>query len=103
ETNDPQTGLNSVVQDATRHDANAKTLLGVTIPAGNTIDQDYAAVVDATLQNRQVAEYVSKKLFEYFCYESPPQSLIDTMAGQLRGSNYDLAPVLKSLFLSEAF
>jgi uncharacterized protein (DUF1800 family) len=103
ETADAQTGLNSVVQNASRHDTAAKTFFGVTIPAGQTIDQDYASVVDITLANRPVAEYVGKKLFEFFCYENPPQSVIDAMAGQIRGANYELAPVLKSLFLSEAF
>ncbi len=102
ERSDPVAGLNDVVLDLTRHDAGAKTILGQTIAAQNTTD-DYAAVVDITLQQGKVAEFITTKLFEYFCYESPPQTLVDTMAANLRGANYELTPFLKSLFTSEAF
>ena len=100
---DDATGLENIVLDlAGRHDPNAKTFLGATIPAQNVTD-DYAQVVDITLQRGQVAEYITRKLFEYFCYENPPQALIDTMAANLRGGNYEIAPFLKALFRSEAF
>ena len=99
---DDVTGLQNIVLDLNRHDPNSKTFLGVTISGQNTTD-DYAQVVDTTLQRGQVAEYVTKKLFEYFCYESPPQALVDTMAANLRAGNYEIAPFLKALFRSEAF
>ena len=99
---DDVTGLNNIVFDLNRHDVNDKTFLGVTIPGQNTTD-DYAQVVDITLDRGDVAEFVTKKLFEYFVYENPPQSLVDTMAANLRGGNWEIAPFLKALFRSEAF
>jgi hypothetical protein len=89
------------------HDPNSKTFLGTTIPGQNVTD-DYASVVDTTLANGSVAEYLTKKIFEYFCYEDPPQSLVDAMAAVLRAPGgadnpWDLKPFLKSLFTSEAF
>lgn len=102
ETYDSATGLNHVVLDLTRHDVNAKSFFGVTIPGQNVTD-DYQAVVDITIENRPVAEFVTKKLFEYFCYEAPPQSLVDDMAANLRAANYEIAPFLRALFRSEAF
>jgi uncharacterized protein (DUF1800 family) len=99
---DDATGLNNIVFDLNRHDATGKTFLGVSIPGQNVTD-DYAQVVDVTLQRGQVAEFVTRKLFEYFCYENPPQSLVDTMAANLRGGNWELAPFLRALFRSEAF
>ena len=99
---DDVTGLQNIVLDLNRHDPNSKTFLGVTIPGQNVTD-DFAQVVDTTLQRGKVAEFVTKKLFEYFCYEKPPQELVDTMAANLRAANWELAPFLKALFKSEAF
>jgi len=91
-----------VLDLAARHDAGSKTILGQTIVGQNATD-DYAQVVDITMQQGKVAEHITKKLFEYFCYENPPQSLVDTMAAELRNDGYELTPFLKSLFTSEAF
>jgi uncharacterized protein (DUF1800 family) len=100
---DSVTGLQNVVLDLpARHDVGSKTILGRTIPGQNVTD-DYAAVIDITLEERDVAEFITKKLFEYFVYENPPQSLVDTMAAELRAQNYELTPFLRSLFASEAF
>jgi len=103
ESYDSVSGLQNAVLDLPgRHDPGSKTILGQTI-LGQTATDDYAQVVDITLQHGKVAEYITKKLFEYFCYENPPQALVDTMAAQLRTQNYELTPFLKSLFTSEAF
>jgi len=88
--------------DPNRHDTGSKTILGTTIP-GQSLTDDYAAVVDITLANRPVAEYLTRKLFEDFCYAGPPQSLVDSMAATLRGANWELKPFLKALLRSEAF
>ena len=84
------------------HDAGSKTFLGTTIPGQNLTD-DYGKVVDTTLANRPVAEFVVKKIFEHFCYEGPPQALVDDMAKALRDAGWELKPFLKDLFRSEAF
>jgi uncharacterized protein (DUF1800 family) len=88
--------------DPNLHDTGPKTFFGTTIPGQNAGD-DYAAVVDITLANRPVAEFVTRKIFEFFCYEQPPDALVAVMAADLRGANYELAPFLKDLFRSEAF
>jgi uncharacterized protein (DUF1800 family) len=84
------------------HEPGPKTILGVTIPGQNAGD-DFAAVVDITLSQRPVDRYVARKVFEFFCYEGPPDSLVDAMAARLRGAGWELKPFLKDLFLSEAF
>jgi uncharacterized protein (DUF1800 family) len=84
------------------HDSGPKTFFGVTIPGQNTGD-DFAAVVDITLAQRPVDRFVTKKIFEFFCYEAPPESLVDAMAADLRGSGWELKPFLRNLFRSEAF
>lgn len=88
--------------DPNLHDTGPKTFFGQTIPGQNVTD-DFAAVVDITLAHRPVAEFITKKIFEYFCYVDPPQALVDEMAAALRASDWELQPFLRSLFLSEAF
>lgn len=99
---DATTGQAFTQFDTNRHDTGPKTVLGVVIPGQNVTD-DYQAVVDITIDNRPVAEFVSKKLFEYFCYRGPTSVPTDAMAALLRGNGYELKPLLKALFKSEAF
>lgn len=96
------TGLYYFEFSTSLHDTGSKTFFGATIPGQNVTD-DYAAVVDISLANRPVAEFLTRKIFEYFCYEDPPQALVDTMAASLRDGNWELKPFFKDLFRSEAF
>ncbi len=101
-TLDEDTGLRGIVFDEGRHDPEDKTVLGVLIPGQNEQD-DYAAVVDITFDQGQVAEWFARSLLKTFCYENPPQENIDELARALRNADYELKPVLKRLFRSEAF
>jgi uncharacterized protein (DUF1800 family) len=101
-TLDQDTGLRGVVFDPERHDTEDKVVFGATIPGQDQTD-DYQAMVDATFDNRPAAEWFARSLLAYFCYEDPPQSVIDQLAQLLRDSDYELRPVLRRLFLSEAF
>ncbi|MCE9638457.1 MAG: DUF1800 family protein [Planctomycetes bacterium] len=102
QTTDPTTGLVSMVFDPTRHDSRNKTVLGFTI-GGQPVTDDYQAMVDLTLDHAAVAEFITTKLFEHFCYEKPPATLVADMAAYLRSQNYELAPFLRALLRSEAF
>src|SRR5690606_22239367 len=75
---DGLTGLQFVEFDVDRHDPGAKSFLGGTVPAQNAGD-DYAAVVDLTLANRPVAEFITKRLFEHFARRSPSPALVTEM------------------------
>lgn len=85
-----------------KHEPGAKVPLGVVLP-GQSLTDDYQAIVDITLENRPVAEYVCTRIAEWFCYPNPPKSLVDALAKKLRDSNYELAPVFQTLFKSQAF
>jgi len=84
------------------HDTGPKTFFGVTIPGQNQGD-DFAAVVDITLAQRPVDRFITRKIFEHFCYDAPPEALVDAMAADLRGAGWELKPFLRNLFRSEAF
>jgi uncharacterized protein (DUF1800 family) len=99
---DATTGQSFVEFDPNRHDAGSKTIFGVTIPGQSRTD-DYQAVVDLTVDHRPVAEFVSRKIFEHFCHEDPSDAVVDAMAAILRANDYELSPLLATLFKSEAF
>jgi uncharacterized protein (DUF1800 family) len=91
--------------DPNRHDTTNKTIFGQTVTgrSGSTAYLEYQDVVNLTFDNRPVAEFFAKKLFEYFCYKNPPQAVIDQLAAQLRSNNYDVKPTIKTLLMSNAF
>jgi len=91
--------------DANRHHVGNKTFFGQTITGKTGVagQQEYDEVVDITFDNRPVAEFMVKRLWEYFCYESPSQEIIDMLAAQLRTANYEIKPVLRTILLSKAF
>ncbi len=91
-----------VTFETSLHDAGPKTFFGQTIAAQNVTD-DYQRVVDITVDNRPVAEFISKKLYQYFCNANPTTIPTDAMAALLRTNGYELKPLLKALFKSEAF
>ncbi len=99
---DANTGLLDVAFDTSRHDPGDKTVFGVTIPGQNTTD-DYAAVVDLTLSQRDVAGWIALSLLRYFCMDAPAPELVDQLAKVLKDGGWELAPALRALFLSEAF
>jgi uncharacterized protein (DUF1800 family) len=99
---DEDTKLRTIEFDPDRRDTGDKTFFGRTIPGQNDHD-DFEAVVDITLEERPVAEFICGKLFAYFCYEDPPTELVDELAAELRAKNWELRPVLRKLLTSEAF
>jgi hypothetical protein len=99
---DSTTNLNYMQFDTGRHDAGAKTFLGTTIPGQNATD-DFEAVVDATLANRDVETFFARKILERWCTPNPPDELVEALAAHLRSSGWDLADTFRTLFRSEAF
>ena len=85
-----------------RHDTGDKTFFGQTIPGQNVTD-DFEAVVDITFDQRNPEHFIARKLVEWFAMEDPPQELVDQLATQFRNDAFEIAPLLKTLFTSEAF
>ncbi len=110
---DSNTGLNFIEFDPNRHDHDAKTVLGQTIPAqtaGAGETDDYEAMVDIVLTTNEastgvsrVGQWIVRSLLEYFCYADPDPVVINELANDLRDGGWELKPVLMKLFQSEAF
>jgi uncharacterized protein (DUF1800 family) len=92
------------------HDNGGKTILG---KDGNMDGDDF---VKAILEQRACASYITRKLYNFFVGDVPPderggekgldsaqRSVLQEMASTLLAGKYEVKPVLRKLFLSEHF
>jgi uncharacterized protein (DUF1800 family) len=92
------------------HDGGAKTILG---KKGNLDGDDF---VRAILEQKACSQYLSRRLYGFFCADLPPderggdklasndqRAMIRILSDTLRESRYELKPTLRRLFLSEHF
>ena len=82
-----------------RHDFGDKVLLGQHIK-GSGFDEIEQAV-DLITRQPACAQFISRKLAEYFVADKPPQALVDRMARTFRRSDGDIAKVMRTLFESK--
>ena len=79
------------------HDAGRKTFMGRT---GNFDGTD---IIDIILKQKQASKFICRKLWEFFAYSEPEPEVVTGLAYLLRRRNYELKPVLKTMFKSKAF
>ena len=95
------TGWNSddltFVVHAARHDDGAKTVLGRT---GNF---NGVEVIDIIMAQPATADFIAGKLFRYFVREDPDPALQAELGAILRAADYQLKPLLRTMFLSRDF
>ena len=98
-------GMNWIEFQESRQDQLIKNILGVQLPGRSGPDAflHYRDVVEHTLRYGKVAEFVARKLFSYFCYPNPPQSVVNDLAAVLRANDWELKPMLKRMLTSKAF
>ena len=84
------------------HDQGAKTVLGVTIPAGGGID-DGLKVIDILAHSPATAKFISKSLATRFVSDTPSDALVTRMAATFTATSGDLRAVLKTMFNSPEF
>ncbi|MBK8266874.1 MAG: DUF1800 domain-containing protein [Planctomycetes bacterium] len=92
---DQQTG--EAIYRANQHDFGVKTFLG------KTGDLQPADIIDAILEQPATAEYIARKFWSYFAYADPDDAIIKALGGVLRDNKYELKPMLRTMFMSEAF
>ena len=80
-----------------QHDWDEKTFLGET---GNFNGED---IVDIIVRQPACAQFVAKRLHNYFVSDVPDQEAIDELAEAYMGSQYDIRAVMRTLFMSKAF
>lgn len=101
---DPTTNLRVLEFDGARKDVGAKVLFGdVILQSRGLAGDDYDLVVDATFAHLDVASWLAEKLLLEFVTDTPSSALITNLAAVIRAADYEMRPVLRTLFLSEAF
>ncbi len=87
------------------HDTGNKTFLGRTItgrsgPAGVLEGID---VIDTILKQTVTAEFIVKKVWEWFVYENPSKTLVTNLANRFRADGYSFRSLMETIFRSTAF
>ena len=84
-----------------RHDFEDHVLLGQKIRGGGFEEVERA--VDVLVKQPSCAQFISRKLAEYFVADTPSSKLIDAMARTFQRSGGDIADVLRTMFESREF
>jgi uncharacterized protein (DUF1800 family) len=79
------------------HDDGEKHFLGRT---GRFSGDD---IIDIILDQPACARFIAKKAWEFFAYEDPSPALVEELAANFRNSNYEIRPLMNTIFRSAAF
>ncbi len=80
-----------------KHDDGGKTVLGET---GNF---DGVDVIDIILRQQVTADHLAGKIYRYFVRQELSPELQPKLGSVLRDANYEIAPLLQTIFLSKDF
>jgi uncharacterized protein (DUF1800 family) len=80
-----------------QHDDGSKTFMGKT---GNFDGDD---ILNVLLENKQTANYISKKIYRYFVNENVDEKNQQWLSGRFHNSNYDIAKLLEDIYTSDWF
>jgi uncharacterized protein (DUF1800 family) len=85
------------VVDTEKHDGGLKRFLG---REGHFSGEDILQII---LEQRQTAIYIASKLYRFFVREEISPGFAEQLGDLLRDNNYEIAPFLTTIFLSEDF
>ena len=96
-------GLSMVATNADSHDTTAKTVLGKSIPAGQSAAQDLDSLVNILVQHPNTAPFVSLRLIQALTASDPSPAYITRVATVFQQTNGNLGQVVGAILLdSEA-
>ncbi|MDP4625955.1 MAG: DUF1800 domain-containing protein [Akkermansiaceae bacterium] len=87
----------TVMQSASAWDDGVKKIFGKS-GAFNGAD-----VVNLIFKKDECAEFMVRKLWEFFAYETPEDSVVKSLAPSFRSGGYEVKPLLREMFLSQDF
>ncbi len=84
---------------AAYHDTGAKTVLGISIPAGQTGGQDLANVLDRLASHPNTAPFVCRRLIQRLVTANPSGGYLYRVASAFTNSGGNLAATIKAILL----
>ena len=85
------------------HDFGEKKVLGETIPANLSGDDDIKAVINILMKQPSVAPFISRHLIMRFTKSNPSPAYIKRVATTFKDNNWDLKKTIKAIFLDPEF
>lgn len=83
-----------------RHDAHDNEPKTIFTRTGNWSGDDFVRLI---LDQQETPRFIARRLFNFFVYENPNDETVHRLAAQLRKYDYEMAPMLKNLFMSAEF
>ncbi len=80
-----------------QHDPGSKTFLGQT---GNFTGDD---ILDILLQQKQTANYITKKIYKYFVNENVDEAKAQWLGARFYSNKYDIQKLLEDIYTSDWF
>src|SRR3989304_737112 len=93
----PFRGFDGFFFNAGQHDDGTKTFLGRT---GNL---DGGDIINVIFEQPATLRFLPRRLFEYFAYLRPEESLVEEMAEVFRHNQFQVAPLVRAILSSQAF
>ena len=79
------------------HDWNAKTVMGVSFPAGRDASKELDAVVDLLMNHQNIAPFVSLRMIQHLVTSDPSPAYIARVSGVFRNNGSGVAGDMKSV------
>ena len=83
------------------HDEEAKEILGETLPAGQSCQEDIKSAIDLLMSHPNVAPFVAKKLIMRLTKSNPKPDYIQRVAEVFKDTHGDLKATIKAILLDE--
>jgi hypothetical protein len=87
------------IYDLLHHDETSKSILPTRAEPSN---HDYLSVIDLTLTQPEAARYVMRNLFASFAHDHPSEALVDELARDFVAHDFEIAPLVRKILLSQA-
>jgi uncharacterized protein (DUF1800 family) len=82
------------------HDDGAKTFLGTTVGPGGGVG-DGERVCDVVAAHPATAQYMARRLFEFFAYPGPSQAIVNRFADVYASSGYSIRELVREILMSD--
>ena len=98
-TNTSNYGASMVPRSGNNHDTTQKVVLGKTIPAGQTIQQDLASFINILVTHPNTAPFVSRRLIQSLVTSTPSPAYLSRISAVFTSTQGDLSKVIKAILL----